>query len=93
MAFRLYVARGAYCLEKRRKGKQKLSKRENKMSEPIELITLCVAGLGALSTLVVALFSPPAKPRVRKSLQSEFNFEEDKSSAEKTKDKLLVSHN
>ena len=32
------------------------------MSEAVEVITICVAGFGALSTLAVAIFGPAPKP-------------------------------
>jgi hypothetical protein len=90
--FPFYVVLDASCLVKRQKRKQKLNKGENKMSEPIEVITLCVAGLGALSTLAVALFSHPAKPGVKKSVQCQFEFDEDKPATKRTKDKVLAGH-
>ena len=36
------------------------------MSEVFEVITICVAGFGALSTLAVAIFGPASKPRTKK---------------------------
>ena len=47
------------------------------MSEPLEVISLCIAGLGAVSTLAVALFGRPPKPRDTPPAQGKLDFGED----------------
>jgi hypothetical protein len=48
------------------------------MSAPIELLTICIAGISAFSTFVVALFGPTTKHSAKKPVQGQFDLENDK---------------
>ncbi len=66
------------------------------MSEPLEVVSLCLAGLGAVSTLAVALLGRPSKPRhtppARNTEQGRLDFGEDSPLSARPEEKVLVEH-